>query len=428
NEAYESCARTPEFLPVLTENGVVDSGGFGLTLLIVGFVSAFSGSDNMLKQCESLVGASASVAIEQVNDWAGSKYKYCTEFLLHSETIKISYAKKYLSKNGDCEILVGSHPDFKVHVHTDNPGQILSYMTDKGEISEVFVHNMKLESQERADRLAEEESISGESKEADSITAGDKVQSQKRVFFGKRDDTADKRSRKSKNSLLVNKAEALHEKIALVAVASGKGIVELLHTMGVDVVVSGGQTMNPSTSDLIAAANLTKAQSVIFLPSNKNIVMSANTAADTLDIPAKVVPTKSVCATISAIFGFDEGQDLDANLQAMGECIENLVCGEITRAIKKSQTALGESIKKNDAIGLLNGSLDFVKRTVKEVLFSMLDEHAAGKDTLTLIAGKDLKEKDFKAICDEIEEKYPDLFVDAHRGFQPLYPLIFSLE
>ena len=160
DEALASVKRTPELLPVLKENGVVDSGGFGLAILIQSFIAALTGEQAHLASAEDFTHAEAKVAIEHVRDWAGSDYMYCTEFLLHSDEIDPVEALEFLASLGDCELLVGAHPDFKVHVHTDTPGTVLTYMTDRGQVSEVFIHNMVLESEERADGIAADEAAS----------------------------------------------------------------------------------------------------------------------------------------------------------------------------------------------------------------------------------------------------------------------------
>lgn len=162
-EALASVKRTPELLPVLKENGVVDSGGFGLAILIQSFIAALTGEQAHLASAEDFTHAEAKVAIEHVRDWAGSDYMYCTEFLLHSDEVDVAETLDFLASLGDCELLVGAHPDFKVHVHTDTPGTVLTYMTDRGQVSEVFIHNMVLESEERADGIAADEAALGSS-------------------------------------------------------------------------------------------------------------------------------------------------------------------------------------------------------------------------------------------------------------------------
>lgn len=382
DEALASVKRTPEFLPVLKENGVVDSGGFGLTILFQSFVAAVTGEQAHLASSEDFTHAQAKVAIEHVRDWAGSKFMYCTEFLFHSEDVDTAAALEFLAGIGDCELLVGAHPDFKVHVHTDTPGTVLSYMTDRGQVSEVFIHNMVLESEERAEGIAADE----------------------------------------------EKAKEAPKPIGFIAVAAGSGMENILRSLGVDHVVSGGQTMNPSTKDLLDAIELVNAESVILLPNNKNIIMAAQAAAQNADIPCAVIPTRNVPASFTAMFAADMTASLEENVEAMTEALEEVKCGEVTMAIKDSKTSKGEAIHPNDYIGIAEGSLDAVGSSVEEVTLTLIEELNDDLDTLTLLAGDEYSDDQLDGLVEQIEEKFPDLDVDAQRGEQPLYPIVFSLE
>lgn len=385
DEALASVKRTPEFLPVLKENGVVDSGGFGLTILIQSFVAAVTGEgQEHLASSADFTKAEAKVAIEQVHDWAGSKYMYCTEFLFHSTEVDTADALKFLASKGDCELLVGSHPDFKVHVHTDTPGDVLNYMTARGQVSEVFVHNMVLESEDRAQGIADDEAAGAQERE--------------------------------------------HKPLAVIAVAAGSGMANILKSLGVETVVSGGQTMNPSTADLLEAVEAANADSVIILPNNKNIVMAANAAAENAEVPVAVVPTTNVPASFSAMFAFDPQGSLESNVEAMNEALADVHCGEVTTAIKDSKTTEGTPIRPGDVIGIADGSLDAVGASIEEVTLALIDELDDDLDTLTLLAGKDYDDEALDALVGQIEERFDDLDIDAQRGEQPLYPIVFSIE
>ena len=385
-EALASVKRTPELLPVLKENGVVDSGGFGLAILIQSFIAALTGEQAHLASAEDFTHAEAKVAIEHVRDWAGSDYMYCTEFLLHSDEVDVAETLDFLASLGDCELLVGAHPDFKVHVHTDTPGTVLTYMTDRGQVSEVFIHNLGLESEERADGIAADEAALGSS---------------------------DSEQRKP---------------LAFIAVAAGEGMANILRSLGVDYVVSGGQTMNPSTRDLLDAIEHVNADAAILLPNNKNIIMAANAAAENADIPCRVVPTTSVPASFSAMFVADLDGDLEENAEAMCDVLDEVRCGEVTTAIKDSKTSDGRAIRPDDIIGIADGSLDVVGSSVEEVTLALVDAHVDDLDSLTLLAGQDLAQDDFERLVERVEELHPDLEVDAQRGEQPLYPIVFSIE
>ena len=388
DEALASVKRTSDFLPVLKENGVVDSGGFGLTVLFQAFVASLAGTgDASIARSEDFTRTQGKVAIEHVNDWAGSKYMYCTEFLFHSVDVDTAGALSFLGGVGDCELLVGSHPDFKVHVHTDTPGKVLDYMTERGQVSEVFIHNMVLESEDRARGIVDAEKAAGAQPAAE------------------------------------------HKALAYVAVAAGSGTAAILKSLGVDVVVEGGQTMNPSTADLLQAIERANADAVIVLPNNKNIVMAANAAADNAEVPCKVVPTCNVLAAFSAMFVASRDAALDDNALAMCEAIADVHCGEVTTAVKDSKTSGGEAIHPDDVIGIADGSLDVVGASVDEVVAALAERMGAdGFDTLTLLAGADLDDEALAALVADLEQAYPDLDVDAQRGEQPLYPVLFSLE
>ena len=345
-----------------------------------------TGEQAHLASAEDFTHAEAKVAIEHVRDWAGSDYMYCTEFLLHSDEVDVAETLDFLASLGDCELLVGAHPDFKVHVHTDTPGTVLTYMTDRGQVSEVFIHNMVLESEERADGIAADEAALGSS---------------------------DSEQRKP---------------LAFIAVAAGEGMANILRSLGVDYVVSGGQTMNPSTRDLLDAIEHVNADAAILLPNNKNIIMAANAAAENADIPCRVVPTTSVPASFSAMLVADLDGDLEENAEAMCEVLDEVRCGEVTTAIKDSKTSDGRAIRPDDIIGIADGSLDVVGSSVEEVTLALVDALDDDLDSLTLLAGQDLAQDDFERLVERVEELHPDLEVDAQRGEQPLYPIVFSIE
>ena len=435
DEALASVKRTSDFLPVLKENGVVDSGGFGLTILFQGFVVyMLGGGEEKIASSKDFTSATGKVAIEQVNDWAGSKFMYCTEFLFHSATVDTEKTLEFLADMGDCELLVGTHPDFKVHVHTDTPGKVLNYMTDQGQISEVFIHNMVLESQDRAQGMLNEDEQSsafaggqggaggaqgsaGAQGGAQGSAAGNGV-----TQSGAQSGVAGAQN-------IAQNANSQHKPLAYVAVSVGSGVAAILKSLGVDLVIEGGQTMNPSTADLLSAIEAANADSVIILPNNKNIIMAANAAVQNADIPCEVVPTKNVLSAFSAMFVADKDASLQENVEEMTQALDGVHCGEITTAVKDSKTSGGQKIFPNDVIGIADGSLDAVGKTVEDVAFKLLESMDAPEfDTLTLLAGVDYDDEQMDALVEKIEEKYPDLDIDAQRGEQPLYPLFFSLE
>ena len=381
-EAYASVQRTPDLLPVLKENGVVDAGGFGLAIFFDAFASALTGREGPLgDELAFARSAAPKVEIEQINDWEGSAYRYCTEFLVHSDDVDADAAKEFLPTMGDCDLMVGMHPNFKVHVHTNRPDEVLGWFLDHGaQISEVHIHNMQLQSAARTDALAAEEA-------------------------------------------------AERKPLGFVAVAAGEGNARILESLGVDVVVSGGQTMNPSTKDLLDAVGAVNADAVIILPNNKNIIMAAQSACDLSDAPCAVVPTKSVPEAFAALFGFDEGASLEDNVESMTEAYAEVRTGEVTRAIKDSKDAHDNPIKEGDVIGIADGSIEAVGSSVDDVVLSLLAAMGAEEaDTLTILAGEDLSDEAFDGLVERIEGAFGELEVDAHRGDQPLYPVVMSVE
>ena len=380
-EAYASVQRTPDLLPVLKENGVVDAGGFGLAIFFDSFVSALTGrSDTLGDELAFARTAAPKVEIEQINDWEGSAYMYCNEFLVDSDTLDPEEALDFLHTMGDCELCVGSVPKFKVHVHSNTPDKVLAYFLERGQISEVFIHNMKLQSEERSAKLEQEQ-------------------------------------------------EAETKPIGFVAVAVGSGNAAILESLGVDYVVSGGQTMNPSTKELLDAVNSVNAEAVIILPNNSNIIMAAQSCSEVSDKPCAVVPTKSVPEAFSAMFAFDETASIEENVEAMTEARDEVKTGEVTRAIKDSKDVHGNPIHDGDVIGIADGELEVVSDSIEDATMRILEVlEAEDADTLTILAGEDYTDDAFEALIERIEEAYEDLEIDSHRGEQPLYPIVLSVE
>lgn len=380
-EAYASVQRTPDLLPVLKENGVVDAGGFGLAIFFDSFVSGLTGrSESLGDELSFARGSAPKVEIEQINDWEGSAYMYCNEFLVDSDVLDPQEALDFLSTMGDCELCVGSVPKFKVHVHSNTPDKVLAYFLERGQISEVFIHNMKLQSETRTAKLEAE----------------------------RKEET---------------------KKIGFVAVAAGEGNAAILKSLGVDFVVSGGQTMNPSTKELLDAVNNVNADSVIILPNNKNIIMASQSCVEISEKSCAVVPTVSVPEAFSALFVFDENATLEENVEEMTEACEEVKTGEVTHAIKDAKDAHGNPIHDGDVIGIADGSIEVVSQSVEEATLGVLKAmEADDADTLTILAGCDMNDEEFEALVEKIEAMFDDLEIDAQRGDQPLYPVVLSLE
>lgn len=386
-EAFDSVSRTPDLLPVLKENGVVDSGAFGFALFLEAFCNAALGRTATTSAADQAVArATAKVNIELNDDWEGSDYRYCTEFLFNAAApFNEDATRDFLGSMGDCELLVGSYPDYKIHVHTDRPDQVLDHMLAMGQIYEVYIHNMDMEAHERTAKIAQDKAAA---------------------------------------------EEAPTKALGVVAVAAGSGQAEILKSLGVDVVVEGGQTMNPSTADLLAAAQAAHADQVIVLPNNGNIIMAAQSAAAAAEFPMAVVASRSVPQGFSAMFAFDPETSLEENVEAMTEAMGAVHDGEVTHAVRDSQTANGDPIHTGDVIGIVDDAILFVGSDVQEVTVRMVKtmEQKFGGDTLTILAGSDLSNEAFEALVEAVEDAVDDLEVDAHRGEQPLYPVVLSVE
>ena len=394
-EAYQSVARTPDLLPVLKENGVVDSGAFGFAIFLENFVAAALGRTSKVEGFSATFEADADsaragaldrVKIEANDDWEGSEYRYCNEFLFKAEKpFDEDETLKFLASMGDCELLVGAYPDYKVHVHSNTPNLVLEHMLQYGQVYEVFIHNMDLEVAQRTAKIHADQEA----------------------------------------------AQAERKPLGFVAVAAGSGEGEILESLGVDVIVSGGQTMNPSTADLLDAVSHVNADAVVILPNNGNIRMAAEAAASACtDKQVAVVPTKTVPQAFSAMFAVMEDAPLDEVVESMTEALEDVRDGEVTRAVRDSQASDGSPIHDGDVMGIIAGSIDIVGSDVKQVTLECINRMQEDEegDSLTILAGEELSDEEFQDILDAIEEAQPDLEIDSHRGEQPLYPIIFSIE
>ena len=385
-EAFESVARTPDLLPVLKENGVVDSGAFGFAIFLEAFCANAIGREGGVSSAadKAMAQANAKVAIELNDDWEGSEFRYCTEFLFKAEqAFDEDAARDFLATQGDCELLVGAYPDYKIHVHTDRPDHVLDHMLAIGQIFNVFIHNMDMEAHERTEKIAQDKA-----------------------------------------------AEAPVKPLGVIAVAAGSGQAEILRSLGVDVVVEGGQTMNPSTADILAAAKQARAEQVIVLPNNGNIIMAAQSAAAAADFPMAVVTTRSVPQGFSAMFAFNPTASFEDNAAAMAEVLPGVHDGEITHAVRDSQTVNGDAIHSGDVIGLVDDKVTYVGSDVCDMCVEMVKAMQADieGDTLTILAGLDMPQDEFETLVERLEDAVPDLDVDAHRGEQPLYPIVLSIE
>jgi hypothetical protein len=333
-----------------------------------------------------VAGVSSNVAplesVAPVDDWDDDEYLYCTEFLLFGDSIERDVVHDFVSSVGGSELVVGDAGSFKVHVHTNDPGLVLSHVTKLGEVAEVHINNMKLQQADRDESLRAAAAQSAPMKP-----------------------------------------------IGFVAVAAGEGLARILESLGVDVVVSGGQTMNPSTQDIIDAIGRVNAEKVIVLPNNKNIVMAANAAAAVIGESVAVVPTRSVPQAFSALLAFDASDELSASVERMTHAAGLVRTGEVTTAVKDAKGKIGD-ITTGQVIGIVDDEdILAVGKQVDEVAMDLARIFALdGAETITVLAGADLSDEELEAVSERIQAEFPDIAVEAHRGEQPLYPIVLSAE
>jgi len=375
--AHLSVQHTPELLPVLKEAGVVDSGGFGLAIIFDAVVNIILGREQASIPDFVPLGV---LSVNPVDDWDDDEYLYCTEFLLFGEDVDREAIHDFLTTQGGSELIVGDHGQYKIHVHTDHPDRVLAHVLQSGEIAEVHIHNMRRQQAARGHEGAPT-------------------------------------------------APVEKKKVGIVAVSAGEGIGDILKSLGVDVLVSGGQTMNPSTQDFVKAAAAVPAQSYVLLPNNSNIVMAAATAATLIEEPTIVVATNSVPEAFAALLAFDESIDLNTLQQEMQAAAQAVTTAEVTTAIKDAKSSVGD-IREGDVIGIIGPKDICAKGTsVPEVARALLKVLPLdGADTITLLAGADLSATDFDTLCALVQTDYPELECDAQQGGQPLYPLIMAVE
>lgn len=373
--AIESVRNTPELLPVLKENGVVDAGGFGLAILGEGLLASWRGTPFHLPPIEA--ASTPTFVVSPDNDWDDDEYLYCTEFLLYGAALDREAIEEYVAGSGGSELVVGEEDLLKIHVHTNDPGAVIGFMTSLGEVAEVHINNMRRQTAERTESL--------------------------------------------------QASQAPPKPLGVVAVGAGDGISEILRSLGVDIVVNGGQTMNPSTAELLEASRSVNADSVIILPNNKNIQMAAQQVIEVAEKPVGVVPTTSVPEAFAALLAVNPADSLEANVKAMTASASVVRTGEVTEAVKDSVAKAGP-VSKGQIIGIADHEIEIIGDDVLDVSVALADVLVDGAETLTILGGLDLDASQREELAARIEENHPDIEVEHHDGGQPLYPVIMSAE
>lgn len=394
-EAETVLAKTPEMLPVLKDAGVVDSGGQGLLEVIRGAYDAFLGKEVDYAAIKPESGV--SVTKISADATADIKFGYCTEFIILTEkefTEEDEQGfKAYLESIGDSIVCVADDEVVKVHVHTNDPGLAIQKALTFGQLSRMKIDNMREEHQEKlikdAEKLAAEQAA-------------------------KEKEKAVKVPRKS---------------VGFISVSIGEGMNDIFRELGIDYIIEGGQTMNPSTDDMLTAIDGVNADTIFILPNNKNIVLAANQARDlTEDKDIIVIPTKTVPQGITAVINYNADEDVDTNEENMLESIKHVKTGQVTYAVRDTHID-GKEIHEGDIMGIGDAGIisvgTSVERTTKDMLSQLVDEDS---ELISLYYGADVSDEDAEKFVAEVESLYPELDVDAHRGGQPIYYYVLAVE
>lgn len=381
--------KTPEMLPVLKKAKVVDAGGMGLLIILTGMYEALLNDleNIVLKETKTSENVSAAKNLGNTE----IKFGYCTEFIILNSIKDVDEFKKDLSHYGDSMVVVSDEDVVKVHIHTNDPGFILSKVVKLGELTKIKIENMR----EQHRHVLGIENIE------------DNVNDTSETFTEETTENKDN---------------------AFVSVAIGEGIISILKDLGVDKVIEGGQTMNPSTQDFIDAINSINAKNIYIFPNNKNIIMAATQASELSEKNVIVIPTKTIPQGITAITVFNPEVDSENNVKNMSDAINTVKTGSITYAVRETETD-NLSIKEGDILGLVDGKITDVGNDVYEVceelINKMVDEDS---ELITIFYGEDCDKNKVDEMVNKLEEKYAEIDLQCYKGCQPLYYFILSVE
>lgn len=390
-EMEEALLQTPELLPVLKQAGVVDSGGEGLMTFIRGALDALKGkaTDFTVNTGTATRVVNGSVGASEEED---IRFGYCTEFIImleRGEDVVESQLKEYLQKIGDCVVVVADDDIVKVHVHTNDPGLAIQKALTYGSLTSMKIDNMREEHQEKVIRDAQ--------KASESASAPKKEEPRKENGF--------------------------------IAVAAGDGLADIFRDLGVDYVIEGGQTMNPSTDDVLSAIEQVNADNIFVLPNNGNIILAANQAKNlTEDKEVYVVPSKNIPQGIAAMISFVSGRSAAENAESMEEEMQLIKSGQVTYAVRDTNMD-GKDIKQGDFMGLTDKTIVSVgsdlQGTAKELIESLLDEDS---ELVSLYYGSDATKEQAEQLAEDIENTHEDVEVEVQYGGQPVYSYFISVE
>ncbi|MDY4561715.1 MAG: DAK2 domain-containing protein [Peptostreptococcus porci] len=392
-EANKSLEKTPELLKNLKDAGVVDSGGKGLVCLYEGMLSALKGKIVDLQESDK-IDSVQSIANDYVETQGelDIKFGYCTEFILESENADPEKIRDIMLNYGDSLVVVGYDGVIKVHVHSNEPGNVLQEALKFGQLLTIKIENMRYQHENLI--------IPDDDQESNSKLA-------------------------SQDKVIVNEES---KPFGFITTTMGKGLAGIFEEFGVDIVIEGGQTMNPSTEDFINAINMVNADNIFILPNNGNVIMAANQAKEISEKNIYVVPTKNIPQGIGCLVSFDPDSDADSNMENFDEVLGNIKSGEITFAVRDTIMD-GIEVNEGDVIGITGKSLissgKDIAEVTKEVVRNMADEDS---DIITLYYGEDVEEDDARLLAETIQEEYEDVDVELYYGGQPLYYYLISVE
>jgi len=393
--AEKALEKTPEQLPKLKEAGVVDAGGVGFVTILKAVYKELKGDLSFSHETELEVVETEEkeVSTEKL------EYTYCTQTLIYTkeevDTINIEKIREELQEYGDSLMVVGSGNIIKIHIHSNNPGRILEYALNFGDIGDISIDNM--ERQKEHKESAEVAKNLNENK-----TSETKVSEEKKLTKVDKD-------------------------IGIISVAKGNGMKNIMKDLGVDIIISGGQSMNPSTNDFVEAIKQLDVDKIIILPNNKNIISAAKQSMHLTDKELAVIETKSIPEAISSLLVFNDQAELSDLKEAMEGETDYVKTAEITTAVKDSQLK-GFKIKEGDIIGLLDGEIEVHGENYEEVVLKLFEKKLDDEDLITIYYGEDVTEEEAEDLKNQLKEKFNLDEIEIYNGGQPLYPYIISLE
>jgi len=384
DKGNETLSRTPDMLPVLKQAGVVDAGGKGLIYILTGAYNALIGLESEVVEVEE---TPVRTTIKRAHiDTDDIKFSYCTEFMINTNPDNIESLRDLLSEKGDSLLVVGGGDIIKVHIHTNNPGYVLEEALKLGELTDIKIDNMKYQHEEI---LLKQELQEIEKKD---------------------------------------KPLVIDKKYSIIAVSIGEGIDALFKELNVDILVQGGQTMNPSTEDFLTAINNSKGENIIILPNNSNIILAAQQTKELSSRNISIIPTKSIPQGISAILALDEDDSIENNIKAMTEAYKEVITGQVTYAVRDTELN-DKKIFKDDIIGLSDKDILAAGKDINMVSTELIEKLVnENTNIISIFHGMDIDEKLAQDLYNNISKKYKNIDVEVIYGGQPLYYYIFSIE